>query len=141
MMDKDKILCKVLGERYEELKDLASKIYDAIVEEKESKNFGTDIKNSLTALDKTTQMLYGHTFNYYTGADRHRDIADTRMMLCYILRNEVGFTLPKIGSILKRNHATILHNITTCSNAIAYDGEFERKYINFHETYKNFLLC
>ena len=40
--------------------------------------------------------------------DRKRNVVDTRTILVKWLRKE-GLTLQKIGSILKRNHATVLN--------------------------------
>ena len=41
---------------------------------------------------------------------RHREVVGGRQLFCYIMREKFGFSYTKIGRLIERNHATIMHS-------------------------------
>lgn len=60
--------------------------------------------------------------------NRKRCIVDARRLYCGILRNVFGLTFEKIGTILNKNHATIVHNIKMHDNFISVLKSYKKNY-------------
>ena len=56
---------------------------------------------------------YGISIEDLKGRSRTRDIANTRHIAIYLIRNLTGMSLPAIGQIFKRDHTTILSSLDT----------------------------
>ena len=56
-------------------------------------------------------LRYGLDWGIILTKSRKSDIVDARRLYCGILRNIFNLTYSKIGLILNKNHATILHNV------------------------------
>jgi len=54
---------------------------------------------------------YGLDWGIILTKSRKSDIIDARRIYCGVLRNIFNLTYSKIGTILNKNHATILHNV------------------------------
>ena len=72
---------------------------------------------------------------------RQRQIVDVRKIFCYIARKHTKFTLHQIGSFIKRDHATILHNEKSAEILMQVEPEFREKLNKLEElvlkNYKN----
>lgn len=54
---------------------------------------------------------YDVTRDTLIGRRRTRSIAEARHHLMWILRVVLGLSLPRIGSLLERDHTTIIHGV------------------------------
>ncbi len=63
-----------------------------------------DISTILKVLDEHFGQDKMHTI---LGSTKSRDVAQTRAICCYVFR-ECGYSYPRIGAQLNKNHATIL---------------------------------
>ena len=67
---------------------------------------------------------------------RHRfptDLQDLLSIYCYKLRNESHFKLKKIGSIIDRDHSTVVYHIERYKAFIQIDKSFRQTSENFNE--------
>ena len=67
---------------------------------------------------------------------RHRfptDLQDLLSIYCYKLRNESHFKLKKIGSIIDRDHSTVVYHIERHNAMIRFDRKFKETSENFNE--------
>jgi chromosomal replication initiation ATPase DnaA len=56
---------------------------------------------------------------------RHREVVNGRQLFCYIMRERFGFPYAKIGRLIKRNHATILHSNRVHMNNYQFDKDYK----------------
>ena len=61
---------------------------------------------------------------------RHRHIAECRMVVMSLLKKETELTLKGIGSVLDRDHSTIIYGIDTCDNTLIHDVRISQKIHN-----------
>jgi len=59
--------------------------------------------------------------------NRIRRVIDARRLYCGILRNVFGLTFHSIGTILNKNHATIVHNLKMHDNFISVLKSYKKK--------------
>ena len=67
---------------------------------------------------------------------RHRfptDLQDLLSIYCYKLRNESHFKLKKIGSIIDRDHSTVVYHIDRYKAFMQIDKSFRQASENFNE--------
>lgn len=62
---------------------------------------------------------YGVSIEEIKGRKRTKNIAFARHVSAYIMRNMTTLSLPAIGNVLGRNHATIMNSLDTIENEIA----------------------
>jgi chromosomal replication initiation ATPase DnaA len=55
---------------------------------------------------------------------RHREVVGGRQLFCYILREKFGFPYSKIGRLIERNHATIIHSNKSHKDNYQFDREY-----------------
>lgn len=71
---------------------------------------------------------YGKTLQL-TDMSRHRPIVELRNIYCMLAR-QMGYSLVIIGEAIgKRDHTTVIHNITSCKNLLETNDAFRDKYI------------
>lgn len=58
---------------------------------------------------------------------RIREFVELRMIYMKILFN-IGYNLSEIGRYMKKDHSTVLYNISTCDNLIESDEKFQKLY-------------
>lgn len=66
-------------------------------------------------------------FRSYTKS-RKRELVDARQMSMLKFRNDTNLSLSVIGSLLNRDHATVLNAIKNMSNLIETDSMYEYRY-------------
>ena len=59
---------------------------------------------------------------------RKRNIIDARRLYCGLLRNVFGLTFQKIGKMLNKNHATIVHNTKIHDNFVRILKSYKKNY-------------
>lgn len=55
---------------------------------------------------------------------RHREVVGGRQLFCYIMREKFGFSYTKIGRLIERNHATIMHSNKSHKDNYQFDREY-----------------
>ena len=58
------------------------------------------------------------------GRLRTREIADKRSIFCFVAR-EKGYTLQSIGDTIKRDHASVLHNVKKVNTYKYFDKDIQ----------------
>lgn len=58
-----------------------------------------------------------------TGSSRIQRIVYVRHIAAYMMRYRLGMSFKKIGKILNRNHATIIHGVRVVQNELEYNEE------------------
>ena len=61
------------------------------------------------------------------------DLQDLLSIYCYKLRNESHFKLKKMGSIVDRDHSTVIYHIERHNAMIRFDRKFREAAENFNE--------
>jgi predicted transcriptional regulator len=69
----------------------------------------SQIKSNIDEIFKAIFDITGITSQELISPNRHRNIADTRKMLVNLINENHKFTLSKIGGMINRDHATIIH--------------------------------
>lgn len=61
--------------------------------------------------------------------DRYREIVELRSIYCFLAR-QLGYSLISIGESLgKRDHTTVIHNVSSCKNLLQTCETFRQKYL------------
>lgn len=68
-------------------------------------------KLTLEAILNCASDFFGISLTELTGRNRSAKIALPRQIVMYVMREEVGASLPQIGLILSRDHTTVMHGI------------------------------
>lgn len=68
---------------------------------------------------------------------RQVDYTDARKMLCFIYYKFMGYTLTRVGSILNRDHSTVLHAITSHEDLVETDKRYRTKFYNVLQIIKS----
>ena len=61
---------------------------------------------------------------------RKKHLVKARMFFSYYLKSK-GITYKEIGSILKKDHSTIIHQVNTFAKDYEYDENFKKEYDYF----------
>ena len=64
------------------------------------------------------------------GKCRQKQYVKSRIFISYYLRTH-GFTLHEIGSILNKDHSSIIHHITTFENEVQCDEQYKQDWEYF----------
>lgn len=86
-------------------------------------------------LDKGCK-LWGVTMNDVLGRSRKQPIPLVRAMIAKTIREVYGYPFMKIGDILNRNHATIIHYLKMYDAEYKYNKEF-RNFANAMKDIEN----
>jgi chromosomal replication initiator protein len=77
---------------------------------------------------------FGVAVNALCGRSRSRDIARPRQIAMYLIREETGESLPRIGALLGgRDHTTILHGCERIADLIEKDSDTRRQVITLRQ--------
>ena len=52
------------------------------------------------------------------GRSRRQDVVAARQLYCYVARQRTKRSFDKIGQLVERDHATVLHHVRTCKNRL-----------------------
>ena len=102
-----------------------------------SNEFKEEIINHFDSLDNITltlsekdKLIESIILNYYgletfITKSRLRKVVNARQIFCYLQKkhNSNNFTLTRIGSLIEKDHATVLHGIKTINNLLEYDWQ------------------
>jgi chromosomal replication initiation ATPase DnaA len=77
--------------------------------------FNTEVFNELT---KIVCDIYSININEFRSKSRLREIVYARALVSYVLRVCYNLSLPKIGTLMMQDHATILHHVRQINNFI-----------------------
>ena len=79
------------------------------------------------------------TIHGITLKNRKQDLKYKQHYFCWFVRNKSELTLKEIGSILNKDHATVLHSIRSCENLLSYeDKDFMKAIKGIQEDLKGF---
>ena len=67
---------------------------------------------------------------------RLRRVVDARRAFAYFMRKETNYTLERVGSLLNKDHATILHYCRTAKALIKTDKDFAKKIVNVENKFR-----
>jgi hypothetical protein len=67
---------------------------------------------------------FGVTLEDLLGERRHAPIAEARQVAMALGQRCCGYSLPRIGRLLRRDHTTVLHGIRTVARRCAEDPDF-----------------
>lgn len=68
---------------------------------------------------------FGVSRDEMTSNQRAAKISNARNVCMYILKNITSMTLKEVGSYFNKNHATVLHSITKCTENMESDADFK----------------
>ena len=77
---------------------------------------------------ETVASHFGTTISQLEGPSRRRVVVRPRQIAMYLMRNEAGMSLPKIGEMLGgRDHTTVLHGCARIADMIEENTAFQRE--------------
>ena len=135
-MSYEKVITKILGEHTEREGEVASLVLSYVAK---NPDWAMENENSLfedrvmRAIDLALCQLYHRPLEYYLDKSREAERVEIRQMICLYLREHTCYSLPKIGKLVKRDHATVIWSVNTAKDRIAYERSFRENY----ETLKN----
>lgn len=59
---------------------------------------------------------------------KDRYLVDARIMASYLMRFKLGYSLGKIGLVMKRDHSTVAHYITTHRSLMERDAKYAGRF-------------
>lgn len=83
--------------------------------------------------------IFGATLSALQLDNRARNISDLRSTMMHILRERTGLPLQAIGSIFKRDHASVIHNVKKVKNLLQTERGFAISYAEVEATLCQFL--
>ena len=87
---------------------------------------GITIDKIFAAIEKK----YGIKKNELTSKSRVKEVAQARHVTVYLIRTVIEMSLPNIGKLFNRNHATIISSIDIIEKRMASDAVFEMEINN-----------
>jgi chromosomal replication initiator protein len=79
-------------------------------------------------------QAYGVSVAELRAKGRSRRVAVPRQVAMYLLREEAGLSLPRIGELLGgRDHSTIMHGTRKVADLLERDAHFRRRVMNIRE--------
>ncbi len=79
-------------------------------------------------------QAYGVSVAELQAKGRSRRVAVPRQVAMYLLREEAGLSLPRIGELLGgRDHSTIMHGVRKVADQLERDAHFRRRVMNIRE--------
>ena len=79
--------------------------------------------------------ITGISYNQLKSKSRQRDIVDARHIFFKLLRDYTSWSTPLIGSLLDRDHCTVLHALNKCESLIRVDRNFHDKFQLIHDNF------
>lgn len=59
------------------------------------------------------ERVYGVSVEDIKERNNKRNVSEARKTYCYLLRKYLGYSYPFIGSIIERDHSTVVYNVRT----------------------------
>jgi hypothetical protein len=87
-------------------------------------------------LFKISEECFGADKTILLSKSRDRHIIDLQRCIINIMRKE-GYTLKKIGFIMNKHHATIIHYVSSFDILLDSEKEFQEMYNIFSEEFYN----
>lgn len=72
--------------------------------------------------------IWGASLQELQNDNRARNVSDLRSTIMHILRKQTGLSLMDIGSIFKRDHASVIHNVRKVDGLLNVDRGFAMTY-------------
>ena len=88
------------------------------------KNYSAEVQG----VSQVVGSLYGLDFEQMISINRRRDRVDARKIMSVLLRNVYKLTFSKIGTVLERDHASILHYYRDHENLMETDQDYKHFY-------------
>lgn len=138
-MTREELLKIVLGDRYEEGKEIGETILDYLAKNPhwEEDDLGKD--QALQAMDNAVTKVYGHNLEYYATKSRKRESVEVRQMVMYLFYTQTRYSLQEIGRMFNRHHSTVIFAKKEVEGLLAYDKAFAKDFKRLEKTYKKFL--
>ncbi len=77
---------------------------------------------------------FGVTVEELRAKGRSRRVAVPRQVAMYLLREEAGLSLPRVGEYLGgRDHSTVMHGVRKVADWLERDAQFRRRVMNLRE--------
>lgn len=140
-MDKDIIIRNILGERYEEGKEIAEIVIDYIEKHPNWKGSSKALYKDtiLKALNSAIYEVYGHKLEYYLAKSRKREMVDVRHMAMYLYHEQTGFSLNEVGGIFGKHHSSVLFAYNNVENLRRNNKMYAKDFKTLKETFKKYL--
>ncbi len=71
---------------------------------------------------REVQKKYGFDI---TRKNQNREIVEARQIYCYLARKHTKTSLDKIGSLINKNHGTVLYSDNLIKNLLTYDKKLQ----------------
>ena len=65
------------------------------------------------------------------GRCRNRQVVEYRMMLYTIMRNDLGYSLKRIGRLFNRDHSSVIHLLNQHAEVMSVDPDYEDRWYEF----------
>ena len=83
---------------------------------------------------ETVAQAFGLSVAELRAKGRSRRVAVPRQIAMYLLREEAGLSLPRIGELLGgRDHSTVMHGVRKVADRLERDAQFRRRVMNLRE--------
>lgn len=142
-MEREDIVKTILGERYEEGREVADIVLDYVEKNPGWRAGGTPRKlykdSVLNALDRAICECYGHDLEYYSSRSRKREFVDVRQMAMYLYHEETGYSLNEVGEIFGKHHSTVIFAYNSVKDLIRFDRGYKKDFETLKETFKKYL--
>lgn len=140
-MEREELIKIILGERYEEGKEIAEKVLDFVDKNPDWRRTEKKVyKNSvLDALGKAVVEVFGHPLEYYDTKCRKRECVEVRQMAMHLYHEATGFSLHEVGEIFHKHHSTVIFAYNQVENLLSYGRAFSNDYELLEETFKKYL--
>jgi chromosomal replication initiator protein len=83
-------------------------------------------KLSFEAILMVSAEYFGIPVSELTGRNRSAKIAQPRQIIMYLMREEIGASLPQIGQALNRDHTTVMHGIQRVAADLESDSDLTK---------------
>jgi chromosomal replication initiation ATPase DnaA len=83
-------------------------------------DYSSEGKKAAAILQVVSETM-GVTIDQIKGGRRLREYVEARHLFCYFCREETILPLKKIGAMINRNHATVIHSHSTIKGWLTFD--------------------
>lgn len=142
-MEREEIIKKILGGRYEEGREIANIVLDYVTKNPDWRNgvvvsglYKDSVMNAITA---AVREVYGHELGFYMDKTRKREFIDVRQMSMYLLRKESGFSFHEIGEIFGKHHSSVIAACNNVKGLLEVSKPYAHDFGILEESFKKYL--
>jgi chromosomal replication initiation ATPase DnaA len=74
---------------------------------------------------RVVAAAYKVTLDQLQGTDRHKNIAEARIVAYWLVRTRTALSFPELGRVMRKDHTTVMYGVGRCELRRKTDARFQ----------------